>query len=73
MNTYKVIFTNTSNNLDFVLIDAHYFGGAFEIGTKEIGIDRMKAIEEVTNKFVNTNGDLYPATMGDELSAPTSI
>ena len=56
MNTYKISFTNTSDKKDFVLVDADNFGQAFEIGEKEIGIERMLGIDNVTGMLVDTNG-----------------
>lgn len=56
MKTYKIVFTNTSDNLDFCLLDRSSFGEILEIAMDEIGVERIIEILDVTGKFIDSNG-----------------
>jgi hypothetical protein len=53
MKTFKLNFTNTSNNLDFVLIDANNEGEAIDLFVTTSSAECMLSIENVTGKFVD--------------------
>jgi hypothetical protein len=62
MKTFKLNFKNTSNNLDFVLIDSNNEGEAIELFIKNSGFENeilaansMISIEDTTNKVVDFN------------------
>jgi len=56
MKTFKLIFRNTSNNVDFVLIDSINEGEAIDLFLNNGGIaESMMGIENVTNKNIKFN------------------
>lgn len=56
MKTYKIVFTNTSDKLDFCLLDGSSFAEILEIAMDEIGVERILMIIDVTGKFIDSNG-----------------
>lgn len=58
MNTYKLNFTNTANKFDFVLIDAINEGQAIDLFIENAPAECMISIQNVTGKFVDTNGNI---------------
>lgn len=57
MKTYKIDFTNTSNILDFVTVDAKSVIDAISIFMEHTGVECISCID-VTGKFVDTDGTI---------------
>ena len=55
MKTFKLNFTNTSNNLDFVLIYAKNEGEAIDLFIMNSSANCMLSIENVTGIFIDFN------------------
>ena len=58
MATFKVNFKNTSNNLDFVLIDAINEGNAIDLFCENAPAECMISITNVTGRFIDFNGNI---------------
>jgi hypothetical protein len=56
MKTFKLNFKNTSNNNDFVLIDAKSEIEAVSLFTETAPVGCITLTEDVTGKFVDANG-----------------
>lgn len=55
MKTFKLTFKNTSNKIDFVLIDAENMGIAIDLFCANSSADCMISIDNVTGKFIDFN------------------
>jgi len=61
MKNFKVTFRNTSNNIDFVTVDSENQGIAIDLCiVNGISIESIISIDDVTGKFVDSDGTIKP-------------